>query len=150
MLGRQPGFGATILIAALLIGAAASEAQLARTHPRHYGSGLGGTGDLNARGLPDFRTPDPRSRVIMRRRRGLQDSGRPNQKLTRACRTGELRQAVDHRFVAVLGEKVYGAAIGNHGSLRDPKKLTQPGIVYVFVGQGTTNCRVYSMGAFQP
>ena len=150
MLGRQPAFAASFLIAALLLGAAGSEAQLARTHPRHYGSGLGGSGDLNARGLPDYRTPNPHSRVIMRRRRGLQESGRPNQKLTRACRSGELRQTVDHRFVAVLGDKVYGAGIGNHGSLRDAKKLTQAGIVYVFVGQGTTNCRVYSMGAFQP
>ena len=147
---RQLTFGAASLIAALLLGAAGSEAQLSRTHPRHYGSGLGGPGDLNARGLPDFRTPDPSSRVIMRRRRGLQDSGRPNQKMTQACRAGELRQAVDHRYVAVLGDKVYGAGIGNHGSLRDVKRITQPGIVYVFVGQGTTNCRVYSMGAFQP
>ena len=135
----------------LLCLAAASDgrAQLAKTHPSHYGGGVAAPGGAAGPGLPDYRMKNPRSRVVLRRRRGLKDSGRPDTKLTQACRNGEFRQLSEHRFVALLDDKVYGAAIGNHGSLIDPRRLARQRIIYIFVGQGTTNCRVYSMGAFQ-
>ena len=141
---------ALIALACLAWSAGESWPQLATTHPQHMRSGVSpGPGGPSGQGLPEYRSVDPRSRVVMRRGRGLQDSGRPSRELSRACRNGRFRQLVAHRFVAVLDDKVYGAAIGRHGSLVDPEMMARDRIVYVFVGQGTTNCRVYSMGAFQ-
>ncbi len=141
-----PLFAASIVTLALVLPA---QAQLYRTNPAH----MGGTGAGDAlvapdRGMPDYRTPNPRSRVLMRRRAGLLDNANSNPKLARACREGSFKQVMDRRFVAVLDKKIYGAAVGNTASLYDPGRMAQDSIVYAFVGQGTTNCRVYPLGAY--
>lgn len=133
------------LIAAMTDAAAAS---LTRTDPAHYGgSGSNASGALPQPGLRDFRERKITSRVVLRRDQSLRDSGRPSRRLSGACRDGEFRQTVEHRRIAIMDKRSYGAAIGNTKSLYDPQRRGQDGIVYVFVGQGTTNCRVYQLGA---
>jgi hypothetical protein len=127
---------------------AAGEAQLERTNPQHFGSGPGDDLYLNeGRSLPDYKTPNPRSRVLTRRDRDLTDFGAPDRRLSAACRKGDFLQRTDHRYVAVLNDKVYGAVLGGSRMLHDPQRMAQSGIIYAFVGQGTTNCRVYQIGS---
>jgi hypothetical protein len=138
------------LFAAVLLAASAprGQAQLVHTDPDHYSSGAGqSVAPLDdGRGVPDFRSKNPTSRVLMEARRRLQDSGPPDRRLTDACRDGRFRQAVEHRYIARLDGRTYGAGIGGRPMLHDPQRMGQPGVLYVFVGQGTTNCRVYTMG----
>lgn len=136
-----------LLSSLFLLLASGSQAQLTRTDPEHYGDGpsSGGLTTPNPTD-PDYRSPNPRARVLMRRRRDLRNSSPPDPKLTKACRNGEFRQVREHRYIAVLNDKVYGAGIGGGRMLYDPMRQAQDGIVYVFVGQGTTNCRVYQLG----
>ena len=63
--------------------------------------------------------------------------------LSRACRRGAFKQAADRRYVAVLGEEVYGAALGGQPGLVDREARALPEVLYIFKGQGTTRCRVY-------
>ena len=124
-----------------------SQAQLTRTDPDHYGAGPAAGGLANpGRGLRDFRSPNPRARVLMQRRRDLTRSSPPDKRLTEACRRGDFRQVREHRYVAVLNKQVFGAGIGGGAMLHDPMRLAQQGIVYAFIGQGTTNCRVFQLG----
>ena len=137
-----------LLSSLFLLFASGSQAQLTRTDPDHYGDGPASGGLTGANPTqPDYRSANPRSRVLMRRRRDLRDGGPPDARLTRACRNGEFRQVREHRYVAVLNDKVYGAGIGGGRMLYDPMRQAQDGIVYAFLGQGTTNCRVYHLGA---
>ena len=123
-------------------------AQLTTTDRAHYRDGPNArSGRATGQSLPDFRGPFLNRRVLLRRGADLSGLGRPNPKLSRACREGRFRQATDRRFVAVLKDGIYGAAIGQRPGLVDPNGLGQGGIVYVFAGQGTTNCRVYVAGA---
>ena len=136
-----------LLSSLVLLLASGSQAQLTRTDRDHYGDGPASGGLTGANPTqPDYRSANPRSRVLTQRRRSLRDNGPPDTRLTKACRNGEFRQVREHRYVAVLGDRVYGAGIGGGRMLYDPMRLAQQGIVYAFIGQGTTNCRVYSLG----
>jgi len=141
------------LLALLLFGFAVllplqSRAQLATTHPEHFSGATKESGTPNGGAdLPDFRTPSTKSKVVLRRRQGLTESGNPSRGLSEACRAGDFQQVIDHKFIAVMDERIYGAAVGGTRGLHDPTGRAQNGVVYVFVGQGTTNCRVYQMGA---
>ncbi|MGF1610125.1 MAG: hypothetical protein ACFCUQ_12060 [Kiloniellales bacterium] len=139
------GLFVTLLLAAQAPG---SRAQLSQTDPNHYGSGVGQSRApaTEGRGVPDFRSRNPNSRLLMDSGRRLRDGGPPDRRLTQACRNGRFRQAVDHRFVARLDGQTYGAGIGGRSMLYDPQRMAQDGILYVFVGQGTTNCQVYMLG----
>ena len=131
----------------VLLLASGSQAQLTRTDRDHYRDGPSGGLTVPRSTEPDYRSLNPRSRVLMRRRRDLRNGGPPDSRLTKACRNGEFRQVREHRYIAVLNDKVYGAGIGGGRMLYDPMRQAQEGIVYAFVGQGTTNCRVYQLGA---
>lgn len=63
--------------------------------------------------------------------------------LSRNCRRGRLRQFQDRLFIAKLGGVTYGAGLGGHASLHDPRGLAQAGYLYVIQHQGTARCRVY-------
>ncbi len=63
--------------------------------------------------------------------------------LSRNCRRGLLRQIQDRLFIAKLGGVTYGAGLGGHASLHDPKGLAQAGYLYVIQDQDTARCRVY-------
>lgn len=141
------------LLAAVSLGLVAMTTEadagsLTRTNPAHYGGNdSGANGTLPQPGLRDFRERKITSRVVLRRDQSLRDSGRPNRRLSQACREGQFRQTTEHRLIAIMDKRSYGAAIGNTSSLYDPQRRGQDGIVYAFVGQGTTNCRVYQLGA---
>ena len=92
------------------------------------------------------RQPKQTSIVLLRRGEPLNSFAEPSTQHSRACRNGRFRQRQDRRYIAVLNGKIYGAAVGGHGGLRDRSRLSMPGMIYIFVGQGTTNCRVYQAG----
>ncbi len=92
------------------------------------------------------RQPKQTSIVLLRRAEPLNNFAEPSTQHSRACRSGRFRQRQDRRYIAVLNGKTYGAAVGGHGGLRDRGRLSIPGMIYIFVGQGTTNCRVYQAG----
>lgn len=147
--------GAAAALLLLASSASAAQAGLATTNRSHIDPGSsagagtvapGPTGRARRSSLPDFRQPAFRMRVILRREGPLANLGGPNRPLSKACRAGRFRQSVDRLFVAVLGGRIYGAAMGGRSGLFDPQRLASDGLVYVFVGQGTTSCRVYVGG----
>ena len=136
-----------LALALLALTGTPGRAQLATTDPSHYSQGVGApAGGFPESGLRDFRGPKYQRRVVLKRRAGLQQLGQPDPRLSRACREGRFRQVVDRRTVALLDDRTYGAAIGGSAGLHDPRGQAQVGLVYVFVGQGTTNCRVHVGG----
>ena len=143
----------TALAAALLAAAVVvlsvprgGSAEMARTHPRHLDGGKEVLRGQPNSEIPDYKNAGPNSRVLLERRQSLARLGGPDQRLSEACRRGQFRQARDRRYVAVLDKSIYGAGIGGSSALHDPGRIAQPGLVYIFVGQGTTNCRVYVGG----
>lgn len=129
-------------------GGATAQGGLQSTHPQHFSSGPGHLPKVqdNSTTAPD---PKPRSRILMARARDLTRNARANARLSRACRGGAFRQRRDHAYAVRLGERLYGAAIGGSASLFDPQGLGNLGMVYAFVDQGTTRCRVYPVGPYR-
>lgn len=133
-------FGALL---ALLAGPAAGAAELVTTHPSHYarpGAALQG------RAAPLFdRTEQVRagSRVVVRDPDPLPANWTVNAELSRACSKRQFRQKRDQYLIGIVEGRTYGAAVGGHGSLLDGAKLAENQVIYLFRGQGTTDCRVY-------
>ena len=138
--------GAAALLLCLALASAPAQAGVTTTNRSHILPNNGRSGGLPQPSLPDFREPGIRMQVILRRSAGLGRLGGANARLSRACREGQFRQAIDRRYVAVLDGKIYGAAVGRSRSLVDRQRLANPGLIYIFVGQGTTSCRVYVGG----
>ncbi len=88
----------------------------------------------------------PNGYVIMRSEEGLVSPWTASPDLSRACRKGLFKQRRQHRYRAVLKGRIYGAAVGGHASLVDKVGLAQPQVIYVFISEGSTNCRVYHRG----
>lgn len=139
--------GADIAIVCLALGIGSAQAAMSTTNRSHLTPGNGQSSGIPQPSLPDFREPGTRKRVLLNRKASISSLGQPNPKLSRACRQGLFRQKIDHHFVAVFDRRVYGAAKGGTGSLVDRQRLGSPGLIYVFLGQGTTSCRVYVGGA---
>ncbi|MEM7171366.1 MAG: hypothetical protein AAF530_14430 [Pseudomonadota bacterium] len=87
------------------------------------------------------------SNVVVRSESPINQSWILNPALSKACSQGHFRQAVQHHLVGIFQKSVYGAAVGGHASLIDRRQLAKENVVYVFKGQGTTNCRVYHRNA---
>lgn len=120
---------------------AAGAADLVTTHPDHYARpGQGGSGSS----ILD-RTKQVRggSNVIVRDDAALPERWILNADLSRACNKRLFRQKRDQYLIAVVEGRTYGAAVGGHGSLVDRVKMAENQVVYLFRGQGTTDCRVY-------
>lgn len=83
------------------------------------------------------------SNVILLSSVPIQEQWHLNPRLSDACTKRRFRQAVQHHFVGIVQERVYGAAIGGHPSLVDEEELGTDKVVYLFKGQGTSDCRVY-------
>ena len=147
---KHLGIALALLLLAPCVSSA--EAGMTATDRSHIvpGSGQGGgtvlRGGLPQPSLPDYRERNTRTRVVLRRRASLASLGGPNGRLSRACREGQFRQSIDRHYVAVLDGRIYGAAIGGKRGLVDRLRLGNPGLVYIFVGQGTTSCRVFVGG----
>lgn len=131
-----------IAILAIALGStAAGAADLVTTHPDHYarpGQGSSGSSILD-------RTKQARggSNVIVRDAAALPERWVLNADLSRACNKRLFRQTRDQYLIAVVEGRTYGAAVGGHGSLVDRVKMAENQVVYLFRGQGTTDCRVY-------
>jgi len=127
-----------------LVGMTAPEAgELLSTHPSHYANPratLQGGGSA-IRG----RTKQVRagSNIIVRDEGALMERWRLNEDLSRACSRRLFRQKRDQYLIGIIDGRTYGAAVGGHGSLIDRVKMAKNQTVYLFRGQGTTDCRVY-------
>jgi hypothetical protein len=95
---------------------------------------------------PDIRYQERGSRIVYRSAEPLDSTWQVNPEMSRACRRGAFAQRADRRYVALLDEDVYGAAIGGHASLIDKAGLAEVSVLYLFSRQGTTDCRVYHRG----
>ena len=126
------------------LGAAeAGAAELLTTHPSHYarpGEARPGSG-VSILG----RTKQARagSHVIVHDPDALQERWVLNAALSRACTKRLFRQKRDHYLIGVVDGRTYGAAVGGHGSLLDRGRLAEDSAIYLFSGQGTTDCRVW-------
>lgn len=135
----------TIAFAAALCligGRPVEAAELLSTHPSHYaspGATLKGGGSILGRS----RQARAGSRVIVRDEGALMERWTLNADLSRACNRRLFRQKRDQYLVAIVDGRTYGAAVGGHSSLIDRAKMAQNQTVYLFRGQGTTDCRVY-------
>jgi hypothetical protein len=134
------GMGAVLLA---LAAPTAGAADLVATHPSHYakpGAALQGSG-----GSLLGRTQQPRagSHVVVRDPAALPESWMLNAELSRACTKRQFRQKRDQYLVGIVDGRTYGAAVGGHGSLLDGARMAEDQVIYLFRGQGTTDCRVY-------
>ncbi len=79
-----------------------------------------------------YSTKDPLSEIFTK------DPG-----LSKACRRGRFKQVKSMQYIAVVDGRKYGAALYQSNMLHDPKKLAEKDRIYLFKGQGTSNCRVF-------
>lgn len=79
-----------------------------------------------------YSTKDPLSEIFTK------DPG-----LSKACRRGRFKQVKSMQYIAVVDGRKYGAALYQRNMLHDPKKLAEKDRIYLFKGQGTSNCRVF-------
>jgi len=134
----------TVTVAVILLsGSLGHASEISGTHPTHITSSKsqldGGYGTPpkqpsypNARGQVIVKSPDP-----------LRKAWEVSAALSKACSRGTFRQRRPHGLVALMNGRKYGAGVGGQSSLVDTQKLAKPQIIYVFTGQGTTDCRVY-------
>lgn len=123
-------------------GALAGAAELTATHPSHYsnpGASAGGGTSL----LPRAKQVRAGSNVVVRDDGALLENWRLNPDLSQACNRRLFRQKRDQYLVGLVDGRTYGAAVGGHSSLVDRAQLSERQVIYLFKGQGTTDCRVY-------
>ena len=130
-------------ISAGALSGAAAAADLVTTNPKHYAN----PGASMPSGSDSIfnRTKQARagSRVVVRDDATLTTNWLLNPDLSRACNKRQFRQKRDQYLIGVVEGQTYGAAVGGHSSLYDPAKMAVSQVVYLFRGQGTTDCRVY-------
>lgn len=135
------------LVLAFLLGlapaAGAGAAELVTTHPSHYarpGEALQGSGGAIRHRAKQARAG---SNVIVRDPDALHERWMLSAELSRACTKRLFRQKRDQYLVGIVEGRTYGAAVGGHGSLFDRADLAEDQVIYLFRGQGTTDCRVW-------
>ncbi|MEO3430188.1 hypothetical protein AAFN88_15105 [Pelagibius sp. CAU 1746] len=142
-MGKWFFFFALLALSGFAAAPAAGAAELMSTHPSHYRS----SGEAVNGGSTSIlgRTKQVRagSRVIVRDEGALLERWVLNTDLSRACNRRLFRQKRDQFLVGIVDGRTYGAAVGGHGSLLDRVKMAENQVVYLFRGQGTTDCRVY-------
>lgn len=126
-----------------LVAPAAAAPELLTTHPSHYarpGEALqGSSGSI----LPRTRQARAGSHIIVRDPNALGERWVLNGDLSRACTKRLFRQKRDQFLIGVVDGHTYGAAVGGHSSLLDRARLADDKVIYLFRGQGTTDCRVW-------
>lgn len=84
---------------------------------------------------------------LLYRRDDLRFSDFPyDRSLSRLCREGRFLQIRDRLFIARLGGQIYGAVVGGHWALRDPRGAALPGFIYAMHRQHTGRCEVRRIG----
>ncbi len=124
-------------------GARASASELYAPHPGHYSKHNAGGSTSGGALTRKTKQAKKGSRVLVRDEGRLLDQWVLNPELSKACNQRVFRQKRDNFYVAVVDGRTYGAAVGGHGSLVDRAKMAENQVVYIFRGQGTTNCRVF-------
>ncbi len=123
---------------------------LLTTHPDHRTGGTEERVQIPPPRHERLRRPvnPPASSILLmeEERRGLGDF-RLVKPLTQECRSSRFMQRTDRRYIAVIQGRTYGAGLGGHKSLLDPRGLGMPGMVYLFKNQDTSRCEVYLLGA---
>ena len=133
-----------ILVSTGLPGVPAGAADLMTTNPRHYanpGKSAGGSGSSITKQTKQVRAG---SNVVVQDDKALSVNWVLNQDLSRACNRRVFRQKRDQYLVALVEGRTFGAAVGGHASLYDPAQMADNQVIYIFRGQGTTDCRVYN------
>jgi len=127
----------------LLCGGTGFASEISGTHPTHITSSKSKL--EGSFGTPPEQPAYPYAggQVVVNSPDPLQESWKVSAELSSACSRGHFKQKRQHGLVAVMDGRKYGAGVGGHSSLIDPRKLAKPQVVYVFTGQGTTDCRVY-------
>ncbi len=134
---------ADLIVAGMLYSGQPHAQNLYAPHPGHYHQhNDGGSADRSAltRNTKQARAG---SRVIVKDEGRLFDKWVLSAELSKACNKRTFRQKRDSFLVAVVDGRTYGAAVGGHSSLVDRGKLAEKQVVYLFRGQGTTDCRVF-------
>ncbi|WP_120496693.1 hypothetical protein [Kiloniella sp. EL199] len=97
-------------------------------------------------GLPNQQLKKERylgSRLIYSTEESLREIFTKDVGLSKACQRGRFKQIKSMQYIAVVEGRKYGAALYQTSMLHDPKKLAEKDRIYLFKGQGTSNCRVY-------
>lgn len=134
-----------ILSAFLALGdsTAVQAVEMLSTHPSHYSGPRGGANGSGSSMTKRTKQVRGGSNVVVRDDGALVERWRLNPDLSRACNQRLFRQKRDQYLVGVVEGRTYGAAVGGHASLVDRVKMSEKQVVYLFRGQGTTDCRVY-------
>jgi hypothetical protein len=134
------GFALTLLAMGIAV---AGAAELVTTNPAHYAHPSETIGGSDASLFDRTKQARPGSHVILRDNGKLTERWVISVDLSRACAKRLFRQKRDQYLVGVVDGRTYGAAVGGHSSLVDRGKMAKDQVVYLFWGQGTTDCRVY-------
>jgi len=145
-MGKWFSFFALTVTLALAGAVPPRAAELLSTHPSHYSKPGGGS--QGSRSAITNRTKQALagSRVVVRDEGALLERWILNTDLSQACNQRIFRQKRDNFLVGLVDGRTYGAAVGGHGSLVDRANMAENQVVYLFRGQGTTDCRVYHRG----
>ena len=130
-------------IAFTLGSAPAGAAELVTTHPDHYARPGASPQSSGSSILGRTKQTRAGSRMIVSDDGALVENWIVSADLSRACNKRLFRQKRDQYLIGVVEGRTYGAAVGGHGSLVDRVKMAENQVVYLFRGQGTTDCRVY-------
>lgn len=122
---------------------AAGATELLSTHPSHYRSPSEAMSGGSSSIVNRTKQVRAGSRIIVRDEGALLERWVLNTDLSRACNRRLFRQKRDQFLIGIVDGRTYGAAVGGHGSLVDRVKMSENQVVYLFRGQGTTDCRVY-------
>lgn len=132
-----------LCFASIVAPVALGATELLSTHPGHYAN----PGEALSGGSSSVldRTKQARagSHIVVRDGNALPQNWRLNPDLSRACNRRLFRQKRDQFLIGVVDGRTYGAAVGGHSSLVDRVQMAENQVVYLFRGQGTTDCRVY-------
>lgn len=113
------------------------------SHPSHYSRHNHG-GSANRSGMTrKTKQAKAGSRLLLRDEGRLIEKWMLSAELSKACNRRLFRQKRENFLIAEVDGRTYGAAVGGHASLVDRAQMADKQVIYLFRGQGTTDCRVY-------
>ena len=113
------------------------------SHPSHYSRHNSG-GSANRSGFArKTKQAKAGSRLLLRDEGRLVEKWMLSAELSKACNRRVFRQKRENFLIAEVDGRTYGAAVGGHASLVDRGQMAEKQVIYLFRGQGTTDCRVY-------
>ncbi|WP_419904315.1 hypothetical protein [Kiloniella sp.] len=83
------------------------------------------------------------SRIIYKTTSPVKELFTKEAKLSVACQRGRFIQVKEMQYIAIVGGRKYGAALYKNNMIHDPKGLGNKDKIYLFKGQGTSNCKVF-------